>query len=555
MILLMEDVAGQVSALDNRMQRIETNGSINLSDDEWRERDTTRRTIKGAVPKGTPVGNSPERNDSKATVTSISSSPAIMSLINKEPSNTRPSNGGDAVDTQTLTTAADAGWLSAQEKNGVCSQDVDWIWTEDDTRMFCGLIPILHERHPVRLVFEMATYVLVFFSIGLIIAKSYSEDDPDSEFMDISQACLAGWFTAEYAVRWSAVRPHKSIPRPYSFREFWDAKARHTVSFMPMIDLLSFLPFYVELILESQGQGDSLPSGALGVLRVVRVLRIFKLTRNNQTIADFFIAVNRIRKDLLVFLCVLIAMIVVFAAAIFYAERNGPFGDQFNNIPICMWWTVITFSSVGYGDMFPGTDAGYVVGALAAITGVLLMNVPIAFILISFDEVYSLRKERENSMSAVVDKIFAWIDRNKRNDEVAELALRRQIVQTLESTKKRGRGLTVKKLMTLVRQKRKRELWRQRKQRQKEKTNLLEALMDPFRRGELLNHSVEADARYAEDKEKTLVEKFAHRWMEKALGKKRDGKAKSSNRGAKSNQIHPLRTVVQSRASMSVPTP
>lgn len=198
----------------------------------------------------------------------------------------------------------------------------------------------------------MITYILVVFSIGLIIGKSFSEDDPDSEFMSVSQAALAAWFTVEYATRWNAVRPHISIPRPYSFREFWEAKVSYMTSFMPMIDLLSFLPYYIEILLVWQEQGDAMPSGALGVLRVVRVLRIFKLTRNNQTISDFFIALYRIRKDLLVFLCVLIAMIIVFASAIFYAERNGPYGDQFHSIPICMWWTVITFSSVGYGDMY-----------------------------------------------------------------------------------------------------------------------------------------------------------------------------------------------------------
>jgi hypothetical protein len=48
--------------------------------------------------------------------------------------------------------------------------------------------------------------------------------------------------------------------------------------------------YYIEKILDAGGKGDSVPTGALGVLRVIRVLRIFKLTRNNQTIRDFFTA-------------------------------------------------------------------------------------------------------------------------------------------------------------------------------------------------------------------------------------------------------------------------
>lgn len=61
----------------------------------------------------------------------------------------------------------------------------------------------------------------------------------------------------------------------------------YTVSFMAIIDLMSIIPYYLELILESQGKGDALPSSALMAFRVVRVLRIFKLTRNNQTLVDF----------------------------------------------------------------------------------------------------------------------------------------------------------------------------------------------------------------------------------------------------------------------------
>lgn len=62
----------------------------------------------------------------------------------------------------------------------------------------------------------------------------------------------------------------------------------------------------------------------------------------------------KIYPDLLIFMAVVLACTIVFAAAIFHAERKGDMADAFTDIPKCMWWTIITFSSVGYGDMFPG---------------------------------------------------------------------------------------------------------------------------------------------------------------------------------------------------------
>jgi hypothetical protein len=225
--------------------------------------------------------------------------------------------------------------------------------------------------------------------------------------------------------------------------------------------------------------------------------------------------------------------------------------------------------------MYPGTDAGYVVGALAAVTGVLIMNVPIAFILISFDEVYSTRKEREHSVSAthrcphcvvciaaslpavllrvraceqlvtcslsslsrkprlpdtchccflsvqmnqVVDKIFSWMDRNRAETEaMREEALKWQVMQTIEAAKKKGKYTSVRKLMTLVRQKRKREQWQKKKVVAAQKAKLLEALMDPYCRDELLDSSTAANKDLEEAQKTRKYRRFFLRWKHNAL--------------------------------------
>lgn len=161
-----------------------------------------------------------------------------------------------------------------------------------------GLLPILPNGHSVKNVLELFVILLVVLSVALILLQSYHEfeDIRDHPELFMLQISLLAFFTGEYIVRWWAVRPAKAIPRPYSIKEYYMSKLSYTFSFMPMIDLLSILPFYIELILLETGNENALPGSALMIFRVVRVLRIFKLTRNNQTIVDFVKAMVSVAK-------------------------------------------------------------------------------------------------------------------------------------------------------------------------------------------------------------------------------------------------------------------
>ena len=77
------------------------------------------------------------------------------------------------------------------------------------------------------------------------------------------------------------------------------------------------------------------------------------------------------------------------------------------------------------------TDLGKAVAASSALIGVLLMNVPIAFVLLSFDEVYKIRKDRELRARKIVDKLFEWVDRARfgRRGEVLKKSQTRTMGQ------------------------------------------------------------------------------------------------------------------------------
>ena len=221
--------------------------------------------------------------------------------------------------------------------------------------MFWGLLPILSPGQREKTILEFITIVLVFASTALIIIRSFEEYSNDAVVINLNMA-LVIYFTIEYALRWMAVRPHWKVQRPYTQKQWWYAKLKYTVSFMAAVDLLSILPFYIEAMCKAGGVELNSAGDALVILRVMRVMRIFKITRHNQTLADFVNALKIIGTDLLVFVSLLMTFVVMAATAIHFAEKNGPAyqeDGEFANIPDSMYWAIITFTSVGYGDIVP----------------------------------------------------------------------------------------------------------------------------------------------------------------------------------------------------------
>ena len=101
------------------------------------------------------------------------------------------------------------------------------------------------------------------------------------------------------------------------------------------------------------------------------------------------------------FLLVLMVYVIFSASAMFFLERNAKNAVMFDSIPKSMWWAVMTVTTVGYGDAVPVTDWGYVVASVTAIVGTLLMNIPLAFILNAFDEIYTSRKRKEKRVRLI----------------------------------------------------------------------------------------------------------------------------------------------------------
>ncbi|CAL8306366.1 unnamed protein product [Boreogadus saida] len=171
-----------------------------------------------------------------------------------------------------------------------------------------------------------------------------------------------------------------------------------------IIDFVAILPFYLEVGLSglsSKAAKDVL--GFLRVVRFVRILRIFKLTRHFVGLRVLGHTLRASTNEFLLLIIFLALGVLIFATMIYYAERIGASPDDptaakhtnFKNIPIGFWWAVVTMTTLGYGDMYPETWSGMLVGALCALAGVLTIAMPVPVIVNNFGMYYSLAMAKQ----------------------------------------------------------------------------------------------------------------------------------------------------------------
>ncbi|KAL5964744.1 Potassium voltage-gated channel protein Shaw [Taenia solium] len=186
------------------------------------------------------------------------------------------------------------------------------------------------------------------------------------------------WFTFEISLRFLVAHSKLAFFR----------------SAVNVIDLLALLSFYLDQLLAKVLIIDS-EYEALEFFSIVRIMRLFKLTRHYSGLKILIHTFRASLKELLLLVFFLGVFIIIFAALMYYAERfqNNPHND-FNSIPVGLWWAIVTMTTVGYGDMVPKTYLGMIVGAMCAITGVLTISLPVPVIVSNFSMFYSHTQAR-----------------------------------------------------------------------------------------------------------------------------------------------------------------
>ena len=198
---------------------------------------------------------------------------------------------------------------------------------------------------------------LVFLNIVAVVMESVSGlYNRYVIYFTIFEMISVVLFTFEYALRiWA------SGARPAGVGQGSTAgRLRYIFSFHGIIDLVAILPFYLQVLL---------PGLDLRVLRILRLLRVFKLSHYSSALEDLFSAIYQERRSFAAASYLLLLAIILTSSFMYYAE-NSHQPDKFSSIPNAMYWSLITLTTVGYGDVSPVTSVGNFISIFTAFLGV-----------------------------------------------------------------------------------------------------------------------------------------------------------------------------------------
>jgi voltage-gated potassium channel len=210
---------------------------------------------------------------------------------------------------------------------------------------------------------EWLLIALIFFNIVAIILESVDYINRDyHKYFEPLESFSVIVFSVEYLLRiWTSVENPK----------FRHSRVRYLFSGMAIIDLLSIIPFYLDLIF-------GVVAIDLLLLRMIRLFRLFRLLKIARYLKALNImqAVFRERKEqILVSIMFILFLVVIVSTVMFYVENEAQ-PEHFSSIPATMWWGIATLTTVGYGDMVPVTPLGKLLGGMIAILGIGLVALP-----------------------------------------------------------------------------------------------------------------------------------------------------------------------------------
>ncbi len=155
-------------------------------------------------------------------------------------------------------------------------------------------------------------------------------------------------FTIEYLLRLFTIRKIASFFRP-----------------LLLLDLIVILPFYLSFM--------TTDLRFLRAFRIVRVFRILKVARYVTSVRKLYKIFASKKEELLITCLFLMISVIVASSLMYLVEGNEQ--EAFSSIPNAMWWCVVTFTTVGYGDTYPVTPLGKILAAIVAILGIALYGI------------------------------------------------------------------------------------------------------------------------------------------------------------------------------------
>lgn len=212
-------------------------------------------------------------------------------------------------------------------------------------------------------------YISLIFNVAVvtqfcILTLDYFADKHSTQYqvLFIIECIAVSWFTLDIVIRFLCCPDRTCFLKTL---QNW-------------ADFIAIIPFYLVILLPYD---DIIRN--FSILYVLRMIRTFRPLKFSYVMQVFTQTLRASSRELYFLIFILGLEVIVYGSLAYYSERNVT-GTKFTNIPVSFWWALVTMTTVGYGDMFPTTLPGKLVGCVCAISGVLMIALPVSVVASNF---------------------------------------------------------------------------------------------------------------------------------------------------------------------------
>lgn len=228
-------------------------------------------------------------------------------------------------------------------------------------------------KSKIWFILNLIIIFLILLSIAFIIFESIWDNSVNySKFLFISDWIISTLFAIEY------------------FYRFYYAKSKIKFGFwlMNIIDLLAFLPFFLEILFKSM-----MDITFLKALRILRVFRIFKLIRHFKSVGYILAWLKKYKAEYEVWAILVVIMLLLSSILMYHIEWIA--NEWFSSIPQTIWWSIVTMTTVWYWDTYPITIAWKILWSIIIlIWPMVIAMISSITVLVFFEVAEKNRKEK-----------------------------------------------------------------------------------------------------------------------------------------------------------------
>ena len=265
----------------------------------------------------------------------------------------------------------------------------------------CEIIEVDRDRDWASRLYDLINALVIV--INLVTSILYTFDEISAKYGALLlsvEAITVVFFAVDYFLRlWTAsvLHPELSVVK---------AEVKYVTSFSGIVDLLSFLPYYLPVFF---------PAGAVA-FRMFRVMRIFRLFRINAYYDSLNVITEVIasKRQQLMSSVFIILILMLASSLCMYSLEHEAQPEVFTNAFSGIWWSMSTLLTVGYGDIYPITTLGKLFGIGIAFLGVGMVAIPTGIISAGFVDQYS-RIKRLSEYANEADIHFIKVSLSKKD--------------------------------------------------------------------------------------------------------------------------------------------